>query len=698
MVGRYAYILTLAALLVTALAIPQSRKVMGLQAQCVRYGLMYPGLSLDNGRWPDAFVDRWANSAGSGMPEWQRDLALMQLRLEPMTISNGEMPATIMTVWSTYLADQAVAAAPDKPEALAGAVTAFSMRARYTRPEEMSPSPNQRIQSRLLDRALGQTIVRIAREGSRLDPENSFFDLMAADALFGVHRDAEALAMIHSAAAKPHFDEYSTGLALTKMEFLRSAGIPDVEALAGSDPSFARMAGIRQAARLAKWHGYDLLSCGNSSGAKRIASDLLAIGEAMQSNATSATVALNGYAVASIGVSVDPMTREEKRRMEPMQSLARMRYYTDVMEKRLRSQGWDDLMERWRRQSEEQYRLRSDFPRHGIPGASEAGTVLTASTSSQLSLRLAALFFGMAVLMWLLAKVGRWDQMTPAVSVPGRVSMAIATILPWLALTAVWGMTSHGIQMLMAAGFSGWPAQAQTWEGAIASGCILVAFWGTASVLLIRHLPRRGEPWRGALSVAAQASVLPATVTAITTIYLAVWRWIPTGPSGSTDAVPNRVGVALGMVDVLTILAILVGVVATVVRLLVKRDDKSHAARAVILVTTLILSGVLLFEFGRVHPVSIEVLPGTALLWVIFMAFVCGRSLLVQRGDGSGSITAIVLSTVRSYSMTLGKALVLVYFVLLLGQLPFRYSAARTLDRWTRNEVRMIRTLAEQQR
>lgn len=54
---------------------------------------------------------------------------------------------------------------------------------------------------------LEQTIA-IAQQGQRLEPDNSFYDWIIAQCLYGLRRDDEALAVLHQAAAKPHYDAH----------------------------------------------------------------------------------------------------------------------------------------------------------------------------------------------------------------------------------------------------------------------------------------------------------------------------------------------------------------------------------------------------------------------------------------------------------------------------------------------------------
>lgn len=64
---------------------------------------------------------------------------------------------------------------------------------------------------------------RTAAEGERLDPDNAFFPYMRAVGLFGIGRDAEALAAVARAADKPRWDDYGWDQTQARWRVLRDA-------------------------------------------------------------------------------------------------------------------------------------------------------------------------------------------------------------------------------------------------------------------------------------------------------------------------------------------------------------------------------------------------------------------------------------------------------------------------------------------
>ncbi|MBV9470092.1 MAG: hypothetical protein JOZ57_12720 [Abitibacteriaceae bacterium] len=69
-------------------------------------------------------------------------------------------------------------------------------------------APQGRAQQSIYTAADLEQALAIAQQGQRLEPDNSFFDWIIAECLFGLERDNEALEVLHQAAQKPHFDAH----------------------------------------------------------------------------------------------------------------------------------------------------------------------------------------------------------------------------------------------------------------------------------------------------------------------------------------------------------------------------------------------------------------------------------------------------------------------------------------------------------
>jgi len=71
------------------------------------------------------------------------------------------------------------------------------------------------------------------------------------------------------------------------------------------------------------------------------------------------------------------------------------------------------------------------------------------------------------------------------------------------------------------------------------------------------------------------------------------------------------------------------------------------------------------------------------------LAFVGGRMILLRR-RGCGPQSVCLVETVRQSGVVLAKVLVVFYFVILLGQLPFRVIETKRLEAAIHNEVRAM--------
>ena len=82
--------------------------------------------------------------------------------------------------------------------------------------------------------------------------------------------------------------------------------------------------------------------------------------------------------------------------------------------------------------------------------------------------------------------------------------------------------------------------------------------------------------------------------------------------------------------------------------------------------------------------------PGTTVITTVLLAFVIGRVILLRRAGICSSGFVCFMQTVRQSAFLLTRVLVVVYFILLLGQLPFRAAETKWLHMQLTNEVQMI--------
>lgn len=226
----------IAVLLISALVIPESRRMLAMQVRCSALGVRCPG-AVPHGTHllPESLLGALERSDVHVSPGWQGELALAHLRKS----CGSTQPAAVDH------SRRALEGAPDRPEAYAAAIENHIAQSTFTRPElDSFRSPKYHPHVRRADPRTMQALLTLAAEGSRLAPDNAFFDLVSAYAMCGLYRDREALAFIHSAAGKPRYDSYNTEARKAISSYLLAAGLPKMEAyasqtLVSSDHSYA---------------------------------------------------------------------------------------------------------------------------------------------------------------------------------------------------------------------------------------------------------------------------------------------------------------------------------------------------------------------------------------------------------------------------------------------------------------------------
>jgi len=208
MVRRHLFLLFVLALAVAAVIVPESRGVVGAEIEGLVSFRAYPYGSLMRRVWDGDAKGALHDADVSLETDWETHVARAQLD----TSGAREHSA------------KAIAAGRNRPETYAAAIIASCKEAVYDRPNEEDVrlyrgSPGKR---KDLDPEFGWHLLDSCDIGSRLDPDNAFFDLMAANALFGMRRDALALERMLSASRKRHYESYRSAACLATVKYLRA--------------------------------------------------------------------------------------------------------------------------------------------------------------------------------------------------------------------------------------------------------------------------------------------------------------------------------------------------------------------------------------------------------------------------------------------------------------------------------------------
>lgn len=248
------YLAVVMILLVAALVMPESRRVLGLHLGYLIRSQAYPNFLLAHASEPPL---PFFKSHVSTLSDWERYIALAEIHRND----------------AEKYCEEAICAAPERPEPYAAAIRYYSQKARYTRHEisELTRGNSQSYRKEESpDLKFVNKILALAGQGSKLDPDNAFFDLMAVYTLYGMRRDTEALDMMRSAARKSHYNSYSREAMVAVVKHQESLGYPRMEAhLAKNGFLFSYLWPIRQSALLTVWHAKQLEAQEKSGQAER---------------------------------------------------------------------------------------------------------------------------------------------------------------------------------------------------------------------------------------------------------------------------------------------------------------------------------------------------------------------------------------------------------------------------------------------
>ena len=416
MFRRWAFATIVLVLLIAALAIPESRRVLRLDAWRL--------LHLNVGNYgPEDWINAARRSHVSLETDWETYLARAEL-------DSSKQPEYYK---------KAIQAGPNRPETYAAALIEYSERSLYTRSEAHRLSNGDtRVETELLDPELGRAILELAKKGSRVDPDNAFFDLMAADALYGMQRDAEALNVISAAARKSHYNSYRRTAAVCTVNYLEAAGLPSMEAnlLARYTLIFPHLASLLPISRLTVWHARQLDAQGRSDEARDYLTAIVKIGVLMRKGAEYPMERLVGsYTQSAIGL-FEPTSPKRLEAIGGMSEADSQRLRTARVSKVLRAHGWPDLAALLERESASaaafKEKLREYF-RSWDQDVAGADLIIAATMIGLLFLRSSVVLLVIAGLVWLALKIGRRDPAAvPKLSRAGKSGLVLLGLLPWL--------------------------------------------------------------------------------------------------------------------------------------------------------------------------------------------------------------------------------------------------------------------------
>ena len=152
-----------------------------------------------------------------------------------------------------------------------------------------------------------ERIIRVLDKASATDPGNGWFHLTKAGYLYGLHRDKEGLAAVHTAAIAPHFTDYTDTISKAWNHLCDLRGGFDPILRASNVVSYSYFARARNTARVTGHLAYGLIREGNVAEGVSAALDMSAVGYNMCKHAPTIIQGLVGKALLAIGASaLDP--------------------------------------------------------------------------------------------------------------------------------------------------------------------------------------------------------------------------------------------------------------------------------------------------------------------------------------------------------------------------------------------------------
>lgn len=438
---RYSFIACVLALIITMLIIPESRRIVRFHLKCMSVRTLFAE-SMDRAYGvPLAFLSTWRNAPVSLDVGWKTDIAKQYL-----------CPRNSVELRKQYYT-QAIKAAPNQPEVWADYLTNFCTRqalasARYVWPIK-PPSDGLRIPARVMDPAPLRTVLDVSKKGMKCDPDNAFFNLMGAYALFNLHRDSEAHDLIHLAAQKKHYNSYQTEVTDCVFEYLCAAGVPRLEAECESQMLTVNRPEVLSGIGYLVYPYVKKLDSGkHTGGVKPLLTDMARIGRLIRASSNSLD---DEYVAQSVmGVAAAPIVARlrDQNTLPPRLTDE----FVEKVSQTLNEQGLQDLAAIWAPayRTKMEVTKRGEYFQFSIHDPRVHAQILECMVlSGQLLVEWAILFFAICLLGWPASRlVPRGSDSTQSLSrgcksglaavglIPCIVSIAFVSLEPVIAATA----------------------------------------------------------------------------------------------------------------------------------------------------------------------------------------------------------------------------------------------------------------------
>jgi len=245
------------------------------------------------------------------------------------------------------------------------------------------------------------------------DPDNGWPHLVKASYLYGLHRDAEALAEVHTAAVAPRFTDYTQvrGDAWNYLCDLRGHFDPEKRAYTAGI-LFEHFAHMRGTARITANLAYRRISDGSTDSGIEMAMDVTGAGNNMCRQSATFIHALVGKSIIAIGAkALDPRSEPETKDPEK-HSAQRMARYVAVLKEHGHKTEANTLRTQWQQSERVVESIRDHLVAdNGIDAATMFPTVFQIATGALAVLLISCLLWSTtAVLTRGGSTGGSWDR------------------------------------------------------------------------------------------------------------------------------------------------------------------------------------------------------------------------------------------------------------------------------------------------
>ena len=435
MAKRFGFLILIALFLIVTILIPESRRALKLQAMCTASHNTYPWLPSPNLEiWPHDFLDKWSKSGVSAGTDWETDIALAQLYYN----KGKDVSKTV------EYSRKAVTAGPSHPEAYASAVWAYARKCYFFRSEQIELigklSAGARLQTEEADAAAANELFDLSRQGARLDPDNAFFDLMGAYALYGLHQDEKALELVHAAAIKKHYNSYIKEANAAMVKYLKAADMPRTEVYMSDVLTSSLYMTSWPFSNMTVWYAKELDSKGHSREAELLLLDLTRIGALIRKDSS-------GKSDCSIASDIQSAISRAVRPPNMGGWIPGQEISSDVEggAKAFTTHGWAELAAAWL----PEYKAGSEFKKKTYDYYFSLASPLNLGRLAACAVPFSCLvlkwsFFLLIIsgLCWLMLRIS-FREIAPVsnLSRAGSFRLAIFALVPWLFANAVWMLT-----------------------------------------------------------------------------------------------------------------------------------------------------------------------------------------------------------------------------------------------------------------